>query len=112
MDHDLPDAMEDKVRDGIQAASPEPGQMQESDNGPEYGSEDARTLDPTLQQHITGAQPDPQRQTDERLGETTTRNRRVQKEPEKSRRVTSKPFMIKRNRSVSGCYLSPNVERR
>jgi hypothetical protein len=85
MEGDLPDAIEEKVRDGmVRQASPEPGQMQESDNGPEYGSEDARTLDPTLQQHLASAQPGAEGQTDARLGEKTTRNRRVQKEPEKA----------------------------
>jgi len=81
-------------------------------NGPEYGSENARTLDPAVQHHFTGAEPGPEGQTDGRLGETATRGRRVQKEPEKSRGVTSKPLMINENRSVSGCHLSPTVERR
>jgi transposase len=30
--------------------------MQESDSGLRYGSEDPRTLDPTLQQHLASAQ--------------------------------------------------------
>jgi hypothetical protein len=84
MEGDLPDAMEEKVRDGIVRQLVQNLARCRSDSEPEYGSKDARTLDPTLQQHFTGAQPGAERQTDARLGEKTTLNRREQKEPEKS----------------------------
>src|SRR2546422_149042 len=63
--------------------------MPESDTRREAGSEDARTLDPALQQYITSAQPDPERQTDARLGEQTPRDRRIQKDSEKGRMASN-----------------------
>src|SRR5437660_8779572 len=69
--------------------------MSESDRRREDGSEDARTLDPAIQKHVTGAQPDPERQADARLGEKTPRNRRIRKYSGRSRAVSSRPHRTK-----------------
>src|SRR5437660_6277836 len=53
--------------------------MSKSNTRREDVSQDARTLDATLQQHLTGAQPDLERPTDARLGEETPRDRRTRK---------------------------------
>jgi len=76
---DTSDRLEEGARWHGQAAPPELGEMQESDTRREDGSKDARTLDPALQQHLTGTQPDPEGQTDARLGETAPRDRRTRK---------------------------------
>ena len=72
--------------------------MSESDRRREDGSEDARTLDPAIQKHVTGAQPDPERQADARLGEKTPRNRRIRKYSGRSRAVSSRPHRTKDRR--------------
>ena len=46
----------------------------------------------------TGPQPDPERQTDARLGEENARNRRIRKEPEDGRPVARKPQKVKNNK--------------
>ena len=85
MEGDLPDAIEEKVRDGmVRQLRQKLARCRRVIMDQNKDLKDARTLDPTLQQHLTSAQPDLERQTDARLGEKTTRNRRVQKEPEKS----------------------------
>src|SRR5437667_12348146 len=53
--------------------------MSKSNTRREDGSQDARTLDATLQQHLTGAQPDLERPTEARLEEKTPRDRRTRK---------------------------------
>src|SRR5437870_13605712 len=72
--------------------------MSEGETGREAGSEDARTLDPALQQHFTSAQPDPERPADARLGEKTPRNRRIRKYSGRSRAVSSRPHRTKDRR--------------
>src|SRR5437879_5424019 len=72
--------------------------MSESDRRREDGSEDARTLDPAIQKHVTGAQPDPERPADARLGEKTPRNRRIRKYSGRSRAVSSRSQRTKDRR--------------
>src|SRR5438309_2720319 len=72
--------------------------MSESDRRREDGSEDARTLDPALQQHFTSAQPDPERPADARLGEKTPRKRRIRKYSGRSRAVSIRPHRTKDRR--------------
>jgi len=84
MEGDLPDAMEEKVRDGmVRHLRQNLARCRRVIMDQNMDLKTRERWTQTLQQHLASAQPGAERQTDARLGEKTTRNRRVQKEPEK-----------------------------